>query len=77
MLMSTLPDLPGNKRYQIKGVVCGVTEVHGRGQTHLDGALQALEQQATGLGADAIIDVKVTLSSQVAVMTGTAIKITP
>ncbi len=77
MLTSTLPDLPGGKRYQVKGVVCGVAVVHSRGQTHLEEALNALEQQATALEADAILDVKVTLSSEIAVMIGTAIKIVP
>ncbi len=77
MLTSTLPDLPGGQRYRVKGVACSATHVSSRGHTDFEGVLKELEQQATALEADAILDIKVTLSSEQALLIGTAVKITP
>ncbi len=80
MLMSTLPDLGVFKRYEVKGIVFGTVMLGGAGNDSLERAFKALEQQATNMGADAIIDIKITDPSGervVAAVIGTAVKIIP
>jgi hypothetical protein len=80
MLMSTLPDLGVSRRYEVKGIVYGTVMLGLSGNANLERAFKDLEQQATNMGADAIIDIKITAPSGervVAAVIGTAVKIIP
>lgn len=78
MLLSTLPDLPGAERYELKGVVFSLVMLSHAAHDSLEIAFKDLEQQAAGMNADAVIDIKITPPGgerAVAAITGTAIKI--
>jgi len=78
MLLSTLPDLPGGKRYEVKGVVFSLVMLSHASHGSLEIAFQELERQAASMDADAVIDIKITPPGgerAVAAITGTAIKI--
>jgi len=80
MVLSTLPDLAG-QRYKVMGVVfSAVTLLRPARDDSLRRTFKALEEQAASMGADAIIDVKITDPSgehAVAAVLGTAVKIIP
>ena len=78
MVLSTLPDLPGGKRYEVKGVVFSLVMLSHATQDSLERAFQDLERQAASRDADAVIDIKITHPGgerAVAAIIGTAIKI--
>lgn len=57
MITTTLAQLPGNRPYEAVGVVIGIVYDSPRSNGR-EAALRQLEAQAEGLGADAIIDVR-------------------
>jgi hypothetical protein len=63
MILSTLPDLPG-RTYDVISMVLSRTwlDPWGKGN-ELDEMVKTICQQATSVGADAIIDIKITVSS--------------
>jgi len=73
MLLSTLPDLPG-RTYDVIGVVCSAmaptTNTKNRENMFND-----IIQQASGLGADAIVDIKLSHSYPAVIVIGTAVKL--
>ena len=78
MLLSTLSDLPGGKRYEVKGVVFSLVMLSHAGHDSLEIAFKDLERQASSMDADAVVDIKITPPAgerAVAAITGTAIKI--
>lgn len=81
MILSTLPDLPGGK-FHVRGIVyCeGVLDGVLLGSTSIDEMLQYIAKQASHLGADAIVDIKVIApggTQKTYVVIGTAVKLIP
>ena len=77
MLTSTLSDLPG-RIYDIRGVVCSSAALGAIGGGNIEKMFKNLEQQASSMSADAIIDIKITApggTSAIVVISGTAIKL--
>ena len=83
MLLSTLPDLPG-RTYDVKGVVYDhallsdaitVKNRYEKNPTFLLERFNSITQQASDMGADAIIDIKITFRERVFVIIGTAVKL--
>ena len=85
MLLSTLPDLPG-RTYDVVGVVfdCGDSSASVGNQIRppfLEKMFNSIVRQASDMGADAIVDIKMTApsgtdrSSAYIVVIGTAVKL--
>lgn len=74
MLLSTLPDLQG-RTYAVRGVVfdCGEKTLIRR--KVLENLFNSIIQQASDMGADAIVDIRVTKEGSVFMITGTAVKL--
>jgi uncharacterized protein YbjQ (UPF0145 family) len=72
MLLVTIPELPG-RRYNVLGIVSA-----SQGQVSLDQALNLLGDEASKIGADAVIGIQIAIDSgpQAVVfhVVGTAIK---
>jgi hypothetical protein len=80
MIMSTLPNPGGSRRFEVKGIVFSVIMLGASGNDSLEGTFKALEQQAANMDADAIIDINITAPSgerAIAAVIGTAVKIIP
>jgi uncharacterized protein YbjQ (UPF0145 family) len=77
MLLSTLPDFAG-KRYEARGVVGSVLRLGAAGNDSLKSAFADLAQQAAAMGADAVINIKISAPSgerAIAAVIGTAVTI--
>jgi uncharacterized protein YbjQ (UPF0145 family) len=83
MLLSTLPDIPG-RTYDVIGVVFGRADIGigkylgGKKATDLEDMFQDMVQQASRMGADAIIDIKMPAvggEHPVVAAIGTAVKL--
>jgi hypothetical protein len=82
MILSTLPDLPG-RTYDVIGVVFGSTQLWtpsplGGKRGHLEDIFNSMIQQASRMGADAIVDIKMPAPGgdyAIAVAIGTAVKL--
>jgi hypothetical protein len=78
MLLSTLPDLPG-RTYDVIGVVCDHIELDSSNQGEL--MLSSIIEQASRMGADAIVDIKMippsgsSLHFSMIIVIGTAVKL--
>ena len=77
MILSTLPDIPG-RNYDVIGVVLRNGRLY-KPQCDdkvCDSVLTAIMKQATSMGADAIVDVKIiTGVGHTIVVSGTAVKL--
>jgi hypothetical protein len=62
MLLSTLPQIP-DRPMQIRGLVIA-EGFHGLGGAKLPAMMQSVVQQATQLGANAVVDLKVTRTGE-------------
>lgn len=77
MILSTLPDIPG-RTYDVIGVVFGKASPFSiGGGNSLEKMFQSMFQQASGMGADAIVDIKMTGAGEYlsVVAIGTAVKL--
>jgi hypothetical protein len=76
MLLSTLPELPG-QTFLVKGIVCAQGVLGPIRGDKIQKMMQSLIEQAEGFGADSIVDVRTVLAGDSAhcVISGTAVKI--
>jgi hypothetical protein len=76
MLLSTLSGLPG-QTFRVQGLVCAQGVLGAIRGDKIQKMMQSLVEQAEGLGADSIVDVRTVLTGDSAhcVITGTAVKI--
>jgi hypothetical protein len=74
VLLSTLPNIP-DRTFQIRGFVLA-EGFHGIGGGKAPGMIQSIIQQATQLGANAIVDITVVRTGENAwAITGTAVSV--
>jgi hypothetical protein len=76
MLLSTLPELPG-QTFLVKGIVCAQGTLGVIRGDRIQKMMQSLIEQAEAVGADGIVDIRTVLTGDAAhcVVTGTAVKI--
>jgi len=76
MLLSTLPTLPG-RNFEVVGLVFATAHLGSLGGGNVQQMVQTIMQQATQLGGNGIIDIKVVGAGDSGhfVMTGTAIRV--
>ena len=77
MLLSTLPTIPG-RNYEVRGVVFSQATLGVIGGGKLDKMFNTIVKQASDMGADAIVDIKMTApggDSGFVVVIGTAVKL--
>ncbi len=79
MLISTLPELPGHDLTGVQGFVCEYAALGAMGGGKTRKLIDSMADQASRLGADAIVDVKTVIGGDtgICVMTGTAVRISP
>jgi hypothetical protein len=78
VLLTTLVELPGQK-FEVKGFVYAQATLGAMGAGNTKKMVQSLIEQAGGLGADGVVDLKTTIGGENGhcVMTGTAIRLRP
>lgn len=76
MLLSTLPELPGQK-FEVRGFVYAQATLGAMGGGNTKKLVQSLIEQAGGLGANGVVDLKTTIGGESGhcVMTGTAVRL--
>jgi uncharacterized protein YbjQ (UPF0145 family) len=76
VFLSTLPDVPG-WGIEIRGLVYAQATLGSMGGGNTRKLVQSLTEQATGFGADGVVDVRTVLGGDTGhcVMTGTAVKL--
>jgi uncharacterized protein YbjQ (UPF0145 family) len=76
MLLSTLPELPG-QTFRVKGIVCAQGVLGALRGDKIQKMMQSLTDQAEAVGADGIVDIRTILAGDTAhcVITGTAVEI--
>jgi len=76
VLLSTLPDLPGQD-FAVQGFVYAQATLGAIGGGNTRKMVQSLTEQAAALGADGIVDLKTAIGGETGhcLMTGTAVRI--